>query len=119
MAEIAARRRSSVATPASKSGDALIPTRGDYRLPFLPPAAMSRRAAAGAGGGTELRAGLARVGRLEDFAFAARSWIVGRGFALRPAAGAIGQRFRAVHFVEMGLVDAGGGRTPGTPPRPR
>ena len=34
-------------------------------LPLLPPAPMPRRAAAGAGGRAELRAGLPRVGGLE------------------------------------------------------
>jgi hypothetical protein len=67
---------------------------------------MARCAAAGAGGGAEFGAGLARVGGLEDLALAAGADVVGRGFALGPAAGAIGQRFRAMHFVEMGLVDS-------------
>jgi len=70
-------------------------------LPLLPPAPMPRRAAGGAGGG----AGLAGVGGLEDFAAAARGRVVGGGFAR--AVGAEGQGFRAVHFVEMGFVDAG------------
>src|ERR1035438_8095819 len=61
---------------------------------------MARRAAGGAGGGAELGAGLARVGWLEDFAAATRCILVARRFAW---VGAIGQRFRAVHFVEMGL----------------
>ena len=69
---------------------------------------MPRCAATGAGGGAELGAGLARVGRLEDFAAAAEARLVRRGFALRATAGAVGQRFRAVHFVEMGFVGAGG-----------
>ena len=68
---------------------------------------MSRRAAAGARGWAELRAGLARVGGLEDFAAAG----VGRGLARPLAAGAVGQGFRAVHFVEMGFVDFGGTAT--------
>jgi hypothetical protein len=66
--------------------------------------------------GAELRAGLARVGGLDDFA--AGAWVVvARGFA----AGAVGQGFRAVHFVEMGFVDAGGAATcgPPTPTLPR
>ena len=76
------------------------------RSPLLPSAAMSRRAAAGAGGGAEFGAGLARVGGLEDFASGARvTVVVGRGFALMSAAGAVGQGLRAVHFVEMGFVD--------------
>jgi hypothetical protein len=79
--------------------------------PLLPPAPVSRRAAGGAGGGAEFGAGLARVGRLEDFASGARACLVGRRFARRCAAGTIGQGFRAVHFVEMGFVDAGGGST--------
>ena len=70
---------------------------------------MPRCAAAGAGGGAELGAGLAGVGRLEDFASAAGPDVVGRGFSRRGAAGAVGQGFRAVHFVEVGFVDAGGG----------
>jgi hypothetical protein len=75
------------------------------RLPLLPAAAMSRRAAAGAGSGAEFGTGLARVGRLEDLASGVGTRVVARGFAWRGAAGAIGQRFRAVHFVEMGFVD--------------
>ena len=74
-------------------------------LPLLPSTAVTRCAAAGARGGAELGAGLARVGWLEDFASAGRAGVVGRGFALRPAVGAIGQRFRTVHFVEVGFVD--------------
>jgi hypothetical protein len=64
---------------------------------------MPGRAAGGAGGGAELGAGLARVGGLEDFASAVLSDVA----AGRPAraARAEGQGFRAVHFVEMGLVD--------------
>src|SRR5439155_1521339 len=86
---------------------------GSFRMPMsdtggsalLPPTPMPWCAAAGAGGGAELGAGLARVGRLEDFAAAAGPRVVGRGFALIPAAGAVGQGFRAVHFVEIGFVD--------------
>jgi hypothetical protein len=70
---------------------------------------MPRRTAARTRRGAELRAGLARVGWLEDFAAAACADVVGRGFARWRAAGAVGQGFRAVHFVEMGFVDAGGG----------
>ena len=66
---------------------------------------MSRCAAGGAGGGAEFGAGLARVGWLEDFAAGACADVVGRGFARWRAAGAVGQGFRAVHFVEMGFVD--------------
>ena len=73
--------------------------------PLLPPTPMSRRAAGGAGRGAEFGAGLAGVGWLEDFASAARSRVIGRRFALARAAGAVGQGFRAVHFVEMGFVD--------------
>src|SRR5204862_7573268 len=73
------------------------------RLPLLPPAAMPRRAAAGTRGGAELGAGLARVSWLEDFGAAA-----GRRFLRGGAARPIGQRFRAVHFVEVGFVDARG-----------
>jgi hypothetical protein len=69
---------------------------------------MSRRAAARSRGGAELGTGLARVGWLEDFALAAGTRVVGRGVARGGAAGTIGQRFRAVHFVEVGFVDAGG-----------
>src|SRR5712671_2211101 len=65
---------------------------------------MPRRAAGRAGGWTKFGAGLARVGGLEDFAAAAGVGLVAR----RRAAGAMGQRFRAVHFVEMGFVDFGG-----------
>jgi hypothetical protein len=65
---------------------------------------MSRCAAAGAWRRPELGAGLAGVGGLEDFAAGVRAGVVARGFA----AGAVGQGFRAVHFVEMGFVDAGG-----------
>jgi hypothetical protein len=65
---------------------------------------MPRRAAAGARRGAELRSGLARVRRLEDFAAAAR--VVERGFA---RAGAVGQGFRAEHFVEIGVVNARSG----------
>jgi hypothetical protein len=79
------------------------------RSSLLPSAAMPRGAAGGARGGAEFGAGLARVGWLEDFAPAAGFDVVGRGFARRGAAGAIGQGFRAVHFVEVGFVDAGGG----------
>jgi hypothetical protein len=82
------------------------PIRDSY-LPLLPPAAMSRGAAGGAGGGAELGAGLARVGGLEDFAAAG----IGRGLARPLAAGAVGQGFGAVHFVEMGFVDFGGAVT--------
>ncbi len=76
-----------------------------FALPLLPSTAMPRRAAGGAWRGAEFGAGLARVGWLEDFASAARSLIVGRRFAWGGAAGAIGEGFRAVHFVEMGFVD--------------
>src|SRR6266850_2285355 len=75
------------------------------RLSFLPPTSVPWCAAGGARGGAEFGAGLARVGGLEDLASAARTDVVGRGFARRRAAGAIGQGFRAVHFVEMGFVD--------------
>jgi hypothetical protein len=61
---------------------------------------MPRRTAAGARRGAEFGAGLAGVGGLEDFAAGAGA-VVARGFA----AGAVGQGFRAVHFVEMGFVD--------------
>jgi hypothetical protein len=50
----------------------------------------------------EFGAGLARVGGLEDLA-AGRRAVVARGLA----AGAIGQGFRAVHFVEVGFVGRG------------
>ena len=68
---------------------------------------MSRRAAGGAGRGAEFGAGLAGVGWLEDFASAACADVVGGRFSRRRAAGAVGQGLRAVHFVEMGFVDAG------------
>ena len=82
---------------------------------------MSRRAAAGARGGAEFGAGLARVGGLEDLAAGVTGvWaVVARGFARRGAAGAIGQGFRAVHFVEMGFVDFGGGAAGAAHPTPR
>src|SRR5882757_10012000 len=85
------------------TGDAVPP------LPLLPSTTMSRCAAGGARGGAEFGAGLARVGGLEDFASAAGAEVVGRGFARR-ATGTVGQGFRAVHFVEIGLVDARCGR---------
>ena len=66
---------------------------------------MPRRAAGGAGGGAEFGAGLAGVGGLEDFAAAGGGGFVGRRFAQARAVRAIGQGFRAVHFVEMGFVD--------------
>src|SRR6185312_17170404 len=84
------------------------------RLPLLPSAAMSRRAAAGARGGAEFGAGLARVGGLEDFGAAGEF-----GLARFGAVGAVGQGFRAVHFVEVGFVDFGGaaaGSARGTTP---
>jgi hypothetical protein len=65
---------------------------------------MPRCAAGRARGGTEFRAGLARVGRLKDFA-AAGTLVVARRFARGVAAGTIGQGFRAVHFIEMRFVD--------------
>ena len=77
---------------------------------------MPRCAAGGAGRGAEFGAGLARVGRLEDFAAAARVDVVGRGFARSRAAGAVGQGFRAVDFVEVGFVDFGGCGTRGGRP---
>src|SRR5258708_17452655 len=83
------------------------------RLPLLPPAPMPRRAAARARRWPEFGAGLARVGRLEDFAAAARVDVVGRGLAPGGAARAVGQGFGAVHFVAAGVVDFGGGWTRG------
>src|SRR5258708_5361876 len=68
---------------------------------------MPRCAAAGAGGGAELGAGLARVGWLEDFASGAWARVVGRGFG---AAWAIGQGFGAVHFGGLGLGEGEGAR---------
>jgi len=65
---------------------------------------MSRCAATRSRRGAEFGAGLAGVGGLEDFTAGVRIGVVARGFA----AGAVGQGFRAVHFVEMGFVDAGG-----------
>src|SRR3979490_314067 len=61
---------------------------GNYHseyLPLLPSTPVPRRAAAGARGGAEFGAGLARVGRLEDFASAAG--VVGRGLALARGGG--------------------------------
>ncbi|MDT7816063.1 MAG: hypothetical protein QOJ42_5979 [Acidobacteriaceae bacterium] len=77
---------------------------------------MPRRTAARSRRWSKLRAGLARVGWLEDFAAAAGIGVVAR----RPgAAWAIGQGFRAVHFVEVGFVDAGGrGTARGSPLTP-
>jgi hypothetical protein len=60
---------------------------------------MPRSAAAGARGGAELGAGLAGVGGLDDPAGTAER------FCGEVALGAVGQGFRAVHFVEMGFVD--------------
>jgi hypothetical protein len=57
----------------------------------------------------EFGTGLARGGRLEDFASGAGARVVGRGFAWAGAAGAVGQGLGAVHFVEVGFGDAGGG----------
>jgi hypothetical protein len=78
-------------------------------LPLLPSAAMPGCAAGGAGGGAEFGAGLAGVGGLEDLAAAGQFVVVELGFAGQRAGRAVGQGFRAVHFVEMGFVDAGGG----------
>ena len=64
---------------------------------------MPRRAAAGAWGRAELRAGLAGVGGLDDLAAVAEGF-----FRQGGSGGAEGQGFRAVHFVEMGFVDFGG-----------
>ena len=74
---------------------------------------MSRRAAARSRGWPEFGAGLAGVGGLEDFAAAACVRVVARGFSAR----AVGQGFRAVHFVEVGFVDtrAAAGTTRGLP----
>ena len=72
-------------------------------LPFLPTTPMSRCAAARSWCGAELGAGLAGVGGLEDFCAAGEF-----GLARFGAAGAEGQGFRTVHFVEVGFVDAGG-----------
>jgi len=72
---------------------------------------MPRRTAAGTRRGSELGAGLAGVGWLKDLAAAARACVVRRWLALRRAVGTVGQGLRAVHFVEMGFVDFGGGGT--------
>ena len=64
---------------------------------------MAGCAAAGARGGAEFGAGLARVGGLEDLCAAGEF-----GLARLGAAGAEGQGFRTVHFVEVGFVDFGG-----------
>ena len=66
---------------------------------------MPRLATGGAGGGAELGAGLAGVGGLEDFASGAGARVIPRRFAWACAARAVGQGFRAVHFVEVGFVD--------------
>src|ERR1700704_3579666 len=78
---------------------------------------MPRCAAAGAGGRAEFGAGLARVGRLEDFAAAAG--VVERGFLRAGAIGTVGQGLGPVHFVEMGFVDAGGVFAERVHPTPR
>jgi hypothetical protein len=69
---------------------------------------MPRCPASGAGSGAEFRSGLARVGWLEDLASGAFARIIPRRFVWAGAAWTIGQGFRAVHFVEVGVVDAGG-----------
>ena len=74
-------------------------------LPLLPSTPMPRRTAARSWGRAELGAGLARVGGLEDFAGAEI------GLAWLRATGAVGQRLGAVHFIEMGFVNFGGGGT--------
>jgi hypothetical protein len=81
----------------------------DMSLALLPPTPVPRGAAGGARGGAEFGAGLARVGRLDDAAFAAER------FCGEVALGTIGQGFGSVHFVEMGFVDFGGATTRGPP----
>jgi hypothetical protein len=61
---------------------------------------MPRRAAGGSRRWSELRAGLTRVGGLEDFAAGAE--VVGRGFSLAGAVGAEGQGLRARAFRRDG-----------------
>src|SRR5258705_11082968 len=73
------------------------------RLPLLPSTPMPRRATARSRCWPELGAGLARVSGLEDFAAAGDL-----GLARLGAVRAVGQGFRAVHFVEVGFVDARG-----------
>src|ERR1700736_3876453 len=68
---VAAGRLSFVARPSSRERREMV--RAAHMLPLLPPAAVSRRAAAGARRGAEFGSGLARIGRLEDLAFGARS----------------------------------------------
>jgi hypothetical protein len=69
-------------------------------LPLLPPAPMPRLAAGGAAEG-----GFARGGGLEDAAAALR--LASSGEGLRGVARwGRWQGFRAVHFVEVGFVDA-------------
>jgi hypothetical protein len=68
-------------------------------LPLLPPTPVPRRTAARSWRWTKLRAGLAGVGGLDHLAGAAERF---DGFG---GLGAVGQGFRAVHFVEMGFVD--------------
>src|SRR5262249_45788106 len=80
------------------------------KLPPLPAAAFARRAAARARRGTELRSGVARVAGLDDLAVAA-VWL-----PRQDADRAIGQGFRAVHLVELGLVNFGAAATRGPPP---
>src|SRR5258708_40095499 len=86
--------------------------RANKSSPLLPSTSMPRCAAAGARGGAEV-VGFAGGGRLIDLAFAAGADVVARRFARGRAVGTVGQGFRAVHFVEVGLVDAGGGAARG------
>jgi hypothetical protein len=62
---------------------------------------MPRRGAGRAGSRAELRTRLLGVAGLDDLASLAE-----RFFGQR-AARAVGQRLRAMHFVEMGFVDLG------------
>lgn len=73
---------------------------------------MPRGPTARSRGGPELLAGLAGVGGLDDLAGAAERFLGQR------TAGAEGQGFGAVHFVEVGFVDFGGGTTRGMPLTP-
>src|SRR3954468_7884815 len=78
---------------------------------------MPRGAAAGARGGAEFGSRLTRIGRLEDLAIRAGPDLVEDRLARARcrAAGTVRQRFRTVHFVEVGFVGTrtGGGRASG------
>lgn len=68
-------------------------------LPLLPPTALPRRSSARPWRRAELGAGVLRVGGLDDAA------VLAERFGGQGALAAERQRFRAVHLVEMRLVD--------------